>query len=98
MKKLLLVAGATLAVVGGGAASASHYDQYKNKQHQAEVSATQQAVQQAKADQQKADQVTLASVTTAKESLQVECEKGVTAYAKLPLSVQKTLQKPSCTL
>lgn len=98
MKKLLLVAGAAVAVVGGGVAASSHYDQYKNKQHQAEVSATEQAVRQAKADQQKADQHNLTVVLTAKDTLEAECKKGEVAYAKLPLTVQKTVQKPNCTL
>jgi hypothetical protein len=45
MKKLLLVAGATAVVVGGGVATANHYDQYQNKKQAAQVSAIQSAKQ-----------------------------------------------------
>ena len=93
MKKLLLAAGATAVVVGGGVASANHYDQYKNKQHEAQVS----MAEQAKAAQYKADMAKQDLLVKANQNLQAECEKGVAAYAKLPLSVQRVVPKPVCT-
>lgn len=93
MKKLLLVAGATAVVVGGGVATANHYDQYKNKQHQQQVT----LAEQAKQAQYKADLAKQNLLTQANQSLQAECEKGVVAYAKLPLSVQRVVPKPVCT-
>jgi len=92
-KTLLVVAGATAVVVGGGAAAANHYDQYKNKQHKEQVT----AVAQAKAAQAKADAVKEQLLVKANQTLATECQKGLTAYAKLPFSVQRVVPKPVCT-
>jgi hypothetical protein len=92
MKKLLLAVAATAVVVGGGVVATNHYDKYQNKQHKAQVSAVEQAKQtQAKADQQKQN-----ALVTANAALEAECQKGVAAYAKLPLTVQRVVPKPVC--
>lgn len=93
MKTFLLVAATAFVVVGGGVATANHYDQYKNKQHQQEVT----LAQKAKAAQAQADQAKQDLLVQANRALVAECQKGKVAYAKLPLSVQRVVPKPTCT-
>jgi hypothetical protein len=92
MKKLLLTVGALALVVGGGAAAASHYDQYQNKKTRAQVT----AVQAARNAQLKSDLVAADGLIKANAQLRAECAKGEASYAKLPLAVQKVTAKPVC--
>lgn len=93
MIKQILVAGAAVVVLGGGVAAANHYDQYKNKQTVVQVS----QAQQAKEEQYKADVGKITALVQANASLNAECQKGVVAYAKLPLAIQKVVPRPVCT-
>jgi hypothetical protein len=87
MKKLLLVAGATAVVVGGGVATANHYDQYQNKKQVAQAS----EVTRAKLAQYQADLGVRNQLAKANDALQAECAKGEVAYAKLSPLVQKVV-------
>jgi hypothetical protein len=93
MKKLLLVAGATAVVIGGGVATANHYDQYQNKKQVAQAS----QVAQAKQAQYLADLGVRNQLAKANDALRAECAKGEVAYAKLSPLVQRVVPKPVCT-
>jgi hypothetical protein len=93
MKPFLLVAGTAVVLAGGGVAAANHYDQYQNKKQKAQLS----AVEAAKKSQAESDRVIQGELAKANKSMQIECEKGLIAYAKLPLLTQKTTQKPVCS-
>ena len=91
MRNKLLLAGAVIAVAGGGVASAYHYNSYQTKRDHDSAIAAQ--VAQDKENQRTARLAKLEQFY-AKERL--ECEKGQAAYAKLTLIAQKTAPNPVC--
>lgn len=94
MKKLLVnvatVVVAVGAVVGGANAVDNHYQDHKHKKQ------VQQAnqVEVAKAAQYQTDKTQLDLIRT---TLLQECQKGATAYAKLPVAVKAQTPAPQCT-
>jgi len=92
MKTFLLVAATAAVVVGGGVAAANHYDEYKNKEHKAQVS----AVEAAKRAQFQADQKVVENLKQVNAVALAECQKGAAAYAKLAKLTKVLPPAPSC--
>lgn len=97
MKKLLLTAGGVIVaagvVVGGANAVDNHYQEHK---HQKQVQQTNLVVS-AKQAQYQADKTRVELVTTQNAALQLECQKGVAAYAKLSPALKAQTPVPQCT-
>ena len=78
MKKYLLIAVATLVVLGAGVLSALHYQKYQTKQVQAQVSKETKLTQELAVEKAKH-----AKLVGQYEKLRTECERGSGAYGSL---------------
>lgn len=97
MKRLLVNAATVVvavgAVVGGANAVDNHYQTHKQQKQ------VQQAnqVETAKAAQYSTDKAQLDLVVKQNVTLLAECQKGLTAYAKLPAALKVQTPLPQCT-
>jgi len=95
--KTLIVVAIILALVGtAGLSAAGHRLSYLKDQ--ASTISNAEAKRKAETDQQIATlQAEKNGLATEAERLQVECQKGVVAFANLSASMKKNLDQPICT-
>lgn len=96
MKKLLLLALATVVVGGGATLAVRHYNKYQNNeqaQTQAAVSAQADKVADLEAEVNKVRSELVTEVTR----LRGECEKGRAAYDQLTTFAKSKVAVPQCT-